>query len=143
MCSSDLGMEVTVVHLAEWLMERQLDRTAAAMLQKSLEDRGLNFLLKTQTKALIGGEGDAAGRGRVRAVQFADSTEIPADLVCMAVGIRPNDDLARSAGIHCNRGVVVDDTMQTYDPRIYAVGECVSHRGTAYGLVAQIGRAHV
>ncbi|MFM9969854.1 MAG: nitrite reductase large subunit NirB [Burkholderiales bacterium] len=129
------GMDVTVVHLAEWLMERQLDRTAAAMLQKSLQDRGLKFLLKTQTKALLGDEG---ANGRVRAVQFADGTEIAADLVCMAVGIKPNDDLAKSAGIHCNRGVVVNDTMQTYDPRIYAVGECVSHRGTAYGLVAPL-----
>ncbi len=127
------GMEVTVIHLAEWLMERQLDRTAAAMLQKSLEDRGLNFLLKTQTKALLGND-----EGRVSAVQFANGTQIPADLVCMAVGIKPNDDLARSAGIHSNRGVVVNDTMQTFDPRIYAVGECVSHRGTAYGLVAPL-----
>ncbi len=127
------GMDVTVIHLAEWLMERQLDRTAAAMLQKSLEDRGLNFLLKTQTKALLGND-----EGRVSAVQFANGTQIPADLVCMAVGIKPNDDLARSAGIHSNRGVVVNDTMQTFDPRIYAVGECVSHRGTAYGLVAPL-----
>ena len=127
------GMEVTVIHLADWLMERQLDRTAAGMLQKSLQDRGLNFLLSTQTRALLGG-----ADGRVRAVQLADGTEIPADLVCMAVGIRPNDDLARSAGIHCNRGVVVNDTMQTYDPRVYAVGECVNHRGTAYGLVAPL-----
>ena len=127
------GMEVTVVHLAEWLMERQLDRTAAGMLQKSLEDRGLKFLLKTQTKALLGNE-----NGRVCAVQFANGTQVPADLVCMAVGIKPNDDLARSAGIHSNRGIVVNDTMQTFDPRIYAVGECVSHRGTAYGLVAPL-----
>ena len=132
------GMDVTVVHLADWLMERQLDRTAAAMLQKSLQDRGLKFLLSTQTKALLGGEDGEQGRGRVRALQLADGTEIPADLVCMAVGIKPNDELARSAGIHCNRGVVVNDTMQTYDPRIYAVGECVNHRGIAYGLVAPL-----
>ncbi len=127
------GMEVTVVHLADWLMERQLDRTAASMLQKSLVERGLTFLLSTQTKALLAGS-----NGRVRAVQFADDSECQADLVCMAVGIRPNDDLARSAGIHCSRGVVVNDTMQSYDPRIYGVGECVSHRGTAYGLVAPL-----
>ena len=132
------GMNVTVVHLMGWLMERQLDPTAAGMLQKSLQDRGLNFMLSTQTKALLESEGGLSERGRVRAVQFADGTEIPADLVCMAVGIKPNDDLARSAGIHCNRGVVVNDTMQTFDPRIYAVGECVSHRGTAYGLVAPL-----
>ncbi len=132
------GMNVTVVHLMGWLMERQLDPVAAGMLQKSLQDRGLNFMLSTQTKALLESEGELSERGRVRAVQFADGTEIPADLVCMAVGIKPNDDLARLAGIHCNRGVVVNDTMQTFDPRIYAVGECVSHRGTAYGLVAPL-----
>jgi nitrite reductase (NADH) large subunit len=127
------GMDVTVVHLMEWLMERQLDRTAAAMLQKSLEQKGLKFLLRRQTGAILG-----TADGRVTGVRFADGEEIGADLVCMAVGIRPNDELARSAGIHCNRGIVVNDTMQTFDPRIYAVGECVSHRGTAYGLVAPL-----
>ncbi len=127
------GMDVTVVHLADWLMERQLDRVAAGMLQTSLEARGLQFKLSTQTQALLGDEA-----GRVRAVRFADGTELRADLVCMAVGIRPNDDLARAAGIFCNRGVVVNDTLQSYDPRIYAVGECVSHRGIAYGLVAPL-----
>jgi nitrite reductase (NADH) large subunit len=127
------GMDVTVVHLMEWLMERQLDRTAASMLQKSLECKGLTFLMRKQTTAILGD-----GEGRVRGVSFADGAEIPAELVVMAVGIRPSDALARSAGIHCNRGIVVNDTMQTYDPRIYAVGECVSHRGTAYGLVAPL-----
>jgi len=127
------GMDVTVVHLMEWLMERQLDRTAAKMLQQSLESRGLKFLLQKQTTAILG-----TLDGRVKGVSFADGEEIPADLVCMAVGIRPNDDLAKTAGIHCNRGIVVSDTMQTFDPRIYAVGECVSHRGTAYGLVAPL-----
>lgn len=126
------GMKVTVVHLADWLMERQLDSTSARMLQKSLEEKGLQFLLKTQTEKILG-EG-----GRVTAVTFKDGNTINADLVVMAVGIRPNDTLAQSAGIYCNRGVVVSDTMQTYDPRIYAVGECVSHRGTAYGLVAPL-----
>jgi nitrite reductase (NADH) large subunit len=126
------GMNVTVVHLMEWLMERQLDRTAAGMLQKSLEAKGLQFRLKTSTDAIVG-EG-----GRVKSVRFKDGTEVAADLVVMAVGIRPNDELAKSAGLHCNRGIVVNDTLQTYDPRIYAVGECVSHRGTAYGLVAPL-----
>ena len=128
------GMNVTVVHLMDWLMERQLDQTAARMLQKSLEAKGLQFLLKTQTSAIVGDSQD----GRVRGVKFNDGSELAADLVVMAVGIRPNTTLAESAGIHCNRGVVVNDTMQTYDPRIYAVGECVSHRGTAYGLVAPL-----
>ena len=127
------GMDVTVVHLAEWLMERQLDKTAADMLKKSLENKGLKFLLKKQTTAILGN-----AEGRVGRVSFSDGEEIPADLVVMAVGIKPNDDLAKAAGIHCTRGVVVSDTMQTYDPRIYAVGECVSHRGTAYGLVAPL-----
>jgi nitrite reductase (NADH) large subunit len=75
---------------------------------------------------------------RVRAVRFKDGEEIPADLVVMAVGIRPNTSWRNHAGLHCHRGIVVNDTMQTYDPRIYAVGECVSHRGIAYGLVAPL-----
>lgn len=127
------GMEVTVVHLPAWLMERQLDPIAAKMLQKSLEDRGLSFLLEKNTKELVG---DA--HGQVNAIRFTDGSELPADLVVMAVGIRPNTTLAESAGLHCNRGIVVNDTMQTFDPRIYAVGECVSHRGVAYGLVAPL-----
>jgi nitrite reductase (NADH) large subunit len=127
------GMNVTVVHLAEWLMERQLDRTASDMLKKSLEDRGLKFLLQKQTSSL-----NSNAEGRVESVSFADGETIPADLVCMAVGIKPNDDLARAAGIHCTRGVVVNDTLQTFDPRVYAVGECANHRGTAYGLVAPL-----
>ena len=127
------GMDVTVVHLMPWLMERQLDRAAADMLKTSLEARGLKFLLEKQTEALIRGES-----GRVCALRFKDGLEIPADLVVMAAGIRPNTALAESARIHCNRGIVVNDTMQTYDPRIYAVGECVAHRGIAYGLVAPL-----
>ncbi len=127
------GMDVTVVHLADWLMERQLDKTAADMLKKSLENRGLSFLLKKQTTAILANEAGSVGK-----VSFSDGDEIPADLVVMAVGIKPNDDLAKSAGIHCTRGIVVSDTMQTYDPRIYAVGECASHRGVAYGLVAPL-----
>jgi len=126
------GMEVTVVHKNEWLLERQLDKVSGKMLQKSLEARGLTFLLQKDTEQLIGKD------GRVVAVRFKDGQEIPADLVVMAVGIRPNYALAASAGIHCNRGIVVNDTMQTYDPRIYAVGECVSHRGITYGLVAPL-----
>ncbi len=126
------GMDVTVVHKNEWLLERQLDKTAGKMLQKSLEAKGLKFLLEKDTEQLIGKE------GRVSAVRFKDGQEVPADLVVMAVGIRPNFALAQSAGIHCDRGIVVNDTMQTYDPRVYAVGECVSHRGISYGLVAPL-----
>ena len=127
------GMDVTVVHLPEWLMERQLDRAAGQLLQQSLEQRGLNFLLGKNTEALIG---DA--NGQVRAIRFTDGLEIPAQLVVMAVGIRPSTALAESCGLYCNRGIVVSDTMQTYDPRVYAVGECVNHRGTVYGLVAPL-----
>ena len=126
------GMNVTVVHLPEWLMERQLDPVAGKMLQKSLEDRGLHFLLGKNTKELVGVD------GHVSAIRFTDGSEVPAQLVVMAVGIRPNTALAEAAGLYCNRGIVVNDTMQTYDPRVYAVGECVNHRGTAYGLVAPL-----
>ncbi len=127
------GMNVTVVHLMEWLMERQLDRNAGELLQQSLEAKGLQFLLQKQTAEIVANE-----QGRVRAVRFKDGSEIVADLVVMAVGIRPNTELAESAGIRCNRGIVVNDTMQTYDPKIYAVGECAAHRGIAYGLVAPL-----
>jgi nitrite reductase (NADH) large subunit len=153
------GMDVTVVHIAPWLMERQLDEPAARLLQKNLEAKGLRFLLQKQTAGLLPhphpnlppeGEGadcpplQGEGRGgdgialRVGAVRFKDGSEIPADVVVMAVGIRPNTGLAESAGLHCHRGIVVNDTMQTFDPRIYAVGECVNHRGVAYGLVAPL-----
>ncbi|MDE2270164.1 MAG: nitrite reductase large subunit NirB, partial [Betaproteobacteria bacterium] len=128
------GMDVTVVHIMPWLMERQLDDVAGKLLQKSLEDRGLKFLIGAQTQALLGNDS-----GRVCAVQFKDGSEIPADLVVMAAGIRPNTALAEKAGIHCNRGIVVSDTLQTItDPRIYALGECAAHRGIAYGLVAPL-----
>ena len=132
------GMQVTVVHLGDWLMERQLDDQAGELLRKSLQARGLKFRLATQTEALIGDK-DAGQAGRVMAVRFKDGSEIPADLVVMAAGIRPNTELAERAGLHCNRGIVVTDTLQTVtDPRIYAVGECAAHRGVAYGLVAPL-----
>jgi len=128
------GMQVTVVHIMPWLMERQLDDNAGRLLQKSLEDRGLKFLIGAQTESLIPDKD-----GRVMAVRFKDGLEIPADLVVMAAGIRPNTELAEKTGLHCNRGIVVSDTLQTTtDPRIYAVGECAAHRGIAYGLVAPL-----
>ncbi|MBK6615119.1 nitrite reductase large subunit NirB [Ottowia sp.] len=128
------GMQVTVVHVAPWLMERQLDETAGRMLQKSLEERGLKFLIGAQTQELVGNDA-----GRVTTVRFKDGTEVPADLVVMAVGIRPNTQLAESMRLHCERGIVVNDTLQTVtDARIYAVGECAAHRGIAYGLVAPL-----
>ncbi len=140
------GMQVTVVHLNDSLMERQLDPVAAELLRESLRARGLDFRLGARTQALLG---DAAGR--VRAVQLARSgdaladvpekvsEEVPAELVVVAAGIRPNTALAESAGLLCHRGIVVTDTLQTVtDPRIYAVGECAAHRGVAYGLVAPL-----
>ena len=132
------GMQVTVVHIAPWLMERQLDDVAGGLLRQSLEQRGLKFLIGAQTQALIG-DADGGKGGRVMAVQFKDGTEVPADLVVMAAGIKPNTTLAEAMGLHCNRGIVVNDTMQTTtDPRIYSVGECAAHRGIAYGLVAPL-----
>ncbi|BDT71658.1 nitrite reductase [NAD(P)H] [Comamonadaceae bacterium OS-4] len=128
------GMQVTVVHVQPTLMERQLDTVAGGLLQKSLEERGLKFLMGAQTQELVGGED-----GRVKSIKFKDGTEVPADLVVMAVGIRPNTELAQSMRLHVDRGIVVTDTMQTVtDARIYSVGECAAHRGIAYGLVAPL-----
>ena len=128
------GMQVTVVHVGDWLMERQLDDVAGKMLQKSLAERGMQFLMGAQTQELVGN-----AEGRVAAVKFKDGTEVPADLVVMAVGIRPNTALAEKMRLHVHRGIVVSDTLQTTtDARIYAVGECAAHRGIAYGLVAPL-----
>ncbi|GAA4402925.1 nitrite reductase large subunit NirB [Quisquiliibacterium transsilvanicum] len=128
------GMDVSVVHVAPTLMERQLDEVAGRMLQESLEARGLRFLVGAQTEELLGGED-----GRVRAVRFRDGRESPAELVVMAVGIRPETALAERMRLHVDRGIVVSDTLQTVtDPRVYAVGECAAHRGVAYGLVAPL-----
>jgi len=143
------GMSVSVVHVAPWLMERQLDDVAGKMLQASLEARGMKFLIGAQTQELVGDEDGGKGgrpdgegapsKRRVRAIRFKDGTEVPADLVVMAVGIRPNTALAESMRLHVNKGIVVSDTMQTVtDARIYAVGECAAHRGIAYGLVAPL-----
>jgi len=125
------GMNVTVVHLGDVLMERQMDTVAGGMLKKSLEERGLHFLMGASTEAIT-------GDNKVKGVLFKDGSEIAADLVVMAVGIRPNIELAERVGLHCEKGVIVNDTMQTYDPKIYSVGECVQHRGEAYGLVAPL-----
>jgi nitrite reductase (NADH) large subunit len=127
------GMTVTVIHLMPHLMEMQLDGAAGELLRDSLVARGMQFRMEARTKALVGGSS-----GRVERVMLEDGSEIAADLVVMAVCIRPNTDLAKKAGIHCERGIVVDDTMLTYDGSIYAVGECAQHRGIAYGLVAPL-----
>lgn len=127
------GMHVTVVHHGRSLLERQLDFTCGHLLQKALEQRNLSFCLNAHTRALIGDD-----QGRVQGVRLQDGQTIAADLVVMAAGIRPETALAEKAGLPCNRGILVNDTLQTYDPRIYAIGECASHRGIAYGLVAPL-----
>ena len=125
------GMDVTVVHLTDSLLERQLDNSASAMLKTSLEQRGMKFLMQAQTAEIL-------GQDNVTGVKFADGSSIDCALVVMAVGIRPNIALAQAAGLYCERGIVVNDTMQTYDPSIYSVGECVQHRNNCYGLVAPL-----
>ncbi len=127
------GMEVTVVHVGKWLLDRQLDETAGQLLQQALEARGIHFALQHHTEQLLGDS-----TGRVCAVAFKHGEQIPADLVVMAAGIRPATDIAADAGLACDRGILVDDTLQTFDPRVYAIGECAQHRGVAYGLVAPL-----
>lgn len=125
------GMDVTVIHLPGTLMERQLDASAAYLLEKDLVRRGLTVVTGANTKEITGTD-------RVEALRLEDGRELPADLVVMAVGIRPNGQLAREAGLAVGRGIHVDDTMCTSDPAVYAIGECVEHRGQCYGLVAPI-----
>ncbi|MDQ0200443.1 nitrite reductase large subunit NirB [Neobacillus ginsengisoli] len=127
----NLGMKVDVIHIGDYLMERQLDRTAGQLLQKELEQQGMNFLLEKQTKEIIGGE-------RVEGLRFSDGEVIQADLIVMAVGIKPNVHLAKESGIPVNRGILVNDYMETEMANIYAVGECAEHREMVYGLVAPL-----
>ena len=127
----NLGMDVSVIHLASYLMERQLDPTAANMLQKELEKQGMKFYLEKQTNSIVGND-------RVEGLEFKDGSSLETDLVVMAVGVKPNVELPKVSGIPVNRGVVVDDYMRTDLPNIYAVGECAEHRGTVYGLVAPL-----
>ncbi len=125
------GMKVTVVHLMPILMERQLDQNAAYLLKKAIEKRGITIETGANTTAIL-------GDGKVEAIKLEDGRTLPADLVVMAVGIRPNAALAKSAGLAVERGIVVDDHLATSDPAISAVGECVQHRGQCYGLVAPL-----
>jgi nitrite reductase (NADH) large subunit len=126
------GMKATVVHLLGILMERQVDASASHLLTEALKERGVETILGAQSEEIIGRD------GRVTALRLKDGRTLPCDILVMAVGIRPNATLARSAGLNVQRGVVVDDTMCTSDPAIYAVGECAEHRGQCYGLVAPI-----
>jgi nitrite reductase (NADH) large subunit len=125
------GMSVAVVHLMPTLMERQLDAAAGQLLQRDLDRRGIAFFTEGLTESIT-------GSNCADGVQLADGRFIPADLVVLAIGIQPNIDLARAAEIEVNRGIVVGDDMSTSDPNIFAVGECVEHRGQVFGLVAPI-----
>jgi nitrite reductase (NADH) large subunit len=125
------GMDVTVLHLMPTLMERQLDPSAGYLLQRAIEARGIAVRCKANTHAILGDT-------HVTGVRLDDGTDLPADLVVMAVGIRPSTALAKEAGLATNRGVLVADDMRTSDPRVFAVGECVEHRGASYGLVAPL-----
>ncbi len=126
------GMKVSVIHLMPTLMERQLDEAAGFLLRSELEKRGQTILTGANTKEIIGKDGHVAG------VRLEDGTEIPADIVVMAVGIRPATGLAKESGLEVERGILVDDHMVTSDPNVLSVGECVQHRGLCYGLVAPL-----
>ncbi|WP_088104920.1 nitrite reductase large subunit NirB [Halalkalibacter urbisdiaboli] len=127
----NLNMEVDVIHIADYLMERQLDEPAGKLLKQELEAQGMRFHLNKHTEQIV-------GKNRVTGIHFKDGTKLKADLIVMAVGIRPNVTLAQEAGLNVERAIVVDDYMQTSAPNVYAVGECAQHRGIAYGLVAPL-----
>lgn len=126
-----LGMDVTVVHLMNDLMERQLDSQASAMLKTELERQGIKFAMGKSTAEMKGDH-------RVRKLVFTDGEELDAEFVVMAVGIRPNKQIGEVSGIETNRGILVDDFMRTSAPDVYSVGECAEHRGMCYGLVAPL-----
>ena len=125
------GCDVSVVHLMDTLLERQLDAAGGACLQRKIEGLGIRVLLPKQTQALL-------GNGRVEGLRFASGEELEADLVVIAAGIKPNTELGKKAGLEVCRGIVVNDYMQTSDPDIFAVGECTEHRGQTFGLVAPL-----
>lgn len=122
------GGKVTLLHLVDRLMERQLDAEGAALLAAAMGERGITVRLNSATKGFVGVD-------KVEGVELQDGTVIPADLVVIAIGVRPNTDLARAAGLNVKRGVVVDDRLASDDPAIFAIGECAEHRGSVYGLV--------
>ncbi|KAA3512894.1 nitrite reductase large subunit NirB [Agrobacterium rosae] len=125
------GMDVTVLHVMPTLMERQLDPAAGYLLQKAMEDRGIKVITKANTKQIVGTD-------KVEGIELDNGTIIPATLVVMAVGIRPNAGLAKDTGLAVNRGIVVDAGMQTSDGDILSVGECAEVDGMVYGLVAPL-----
>lgn len=125
------GMAVTLVHNGETLMNRQLDAEAATLLREELERRGIAFRLGARTAAIVGDT-------HVSGVVLDDGTCLEADLVVAAIGVIPSTELAAACGLQCERGILVDDTMQTFDPRIWAIGECVQHRRATFGVVAPL-----
>ncbi|WP_040205397.1 nitrite reductase large subunit NirB [Neobacillus jeddahensis] len=127
----NLGMKVDVVHLMPHLMERQLDPIASSLLKGELESQGMNFLMEKETVEILGDE-------HVTGLRFKDGSEVETDLVVMAIGIKANTAVAKDSGIYVNRGIVVNDFMETSEPHIYAVGECAEHREIVYGLVAPL-----
>jgi nitrite reductase (NADH) large subunit len=127
------GMDVTVIHNKPYLLNRQLDEPAARLLQSELEKRGIHFKLDAVISRFVGDD-----NYHIASVLLQDGALIPCDLFVMAIGIKPNIGLASDAGLHCERGIIVNDTLQTYDPSIYAVGECIQHRGQTFGLVAPL-----
>lgn len=127
------GMSVTVIHNHAVLMNRQLDSEAGQMLRKQLQEKGMQFELAVRVDRLI-----ANSEQHIEAVQLTDGRVLQCDLLVCAIGIKPNIQLARQAGLYCERGILVNDTMQTYDPSVYAVGECIQHRGQTFGLVAPL-----
>jgi nitrite reductase (NADH) large subunit len=126
------GMGATVVHLMDVLMERQLDASAGFLLTEAMAERGVETVLGANSEEILGEDGRVAG------LKLKDGRVLPCNLLVMAVGIRPATGLAKACELEVGRGIVVDDAMQTSDPSIYAVGECVEHRGQVYGLVAPI-----
>lgn len=128
------GMEVTVIHDAPYLLNRQLDVEAASLLRETLAARGMGFCLGAMTAEIVHG----ADGTHLQKIVFKDGSELPVDLVVMAVGIRPNVALAKKIGLQVDKAILVNDTLQTFDPCIYAVGECVQHRGALFGLVAPL-----
>ncbi|ULO22733.1 FAD-dependent oxidoreductase [Methylocystis sp. SB2] len=122
------GVDVTLAHVMDRLMERQLDAAGADILRRLVEEKGVRVLFNANATRI-------SGSGRVENVEFAEGQTIPADAVIFAVGIQPNADLARQAGLDVRRGVIVDDRLETNEPGVFAIGECAEHRGVCYGLV--------
>jgi nitrite reductase (NADH) large subunit len=122
------GGKVTLVHLMDRLMERQLDARAAAMLKRAVEAKGIDVVLQAATGRFVGDK-------RVEAVEFKDGRTVTADLVVVAVGIKPNAEIGAAAGLAVNRGIIVDDHLSTNAADVFAIGECAEHRGVCYGLV--------